>query len=238
MALNYYIDPATRRRTTRDALVHRRDLAVRRVAKWAAVYEDATDRFDRARTKRTQEKYRVLANRAARYGARADRDVDAAHEAIEEGDGRRPYRYRWSVSYQQGTKLKNRLQVDVLLHKIEYERASEAEVKRALGELLRTKGTPPDGWTVEYVTWYHGPEQYEVKDRDADLSLDASFQKATGEHVWDVGLFPFKTVIGEQRNTAAEVVGEEELDRSAIHSVVQKKATKAKGRGRPKRKGV
>ena len=207
MALNYYIDPATGRRTTRDALVHRRTLAARRVMKWAAVYEDATDRFDRARTKRTQEKYRLLANHAARYEARAERDRDAYQDAIDVGDGPREYRYRWSVSYTTRKKdgATDRVQVDVLFYKRGFERASAQEVDRMFRVFWSQQGTPPDPWRVKYVTWYHEAEGERGRVRKPATAREQV--RVHRERVWPEGIVPFRHVINAGRPDA--VIGEE-----------------------------
>lgn len=227
MALSYYLDPRSGRRTTRDHLVHLRDLASGRWERWAEVVGEFRGKIEDATHRQITSGWRTRWQgelvRASRYLNRARSESEAFDEAIKEGDGRgKTWRYRLSFSYLERKKKRDTLMVDVLMRKSRGERASKHEARAAFYQYLREE-EPPPGWHVEQVAWQH--ELRTTKGTRASEKRSVSSTEQVALHIGTI----FRKVLGEDTEEPVQEIETE--DTSAPRAAKRAKGSRGRRRG-------
>lgn len=157
MAQNYYRDPRTGRRSTRDAVSRLLSSAMSREAKWGTAQAKAMQMLSRSSRPTTVAKWQKEVSRTQKLRLKAAADIHAATQSLYEGDGRgKEWRYRMSFSYltRKRSGATDEVFVDVLLFKDKFQRASEAETRHAFRQYL-VYGVTGKGWNVQSIAWQH-----------------------------------------------------------------------------------
>lgn len=205
----YYTDPFTGRRTTRDTVVHRLALATDRRARWTEEWEHWQVKAETTRSASWRSRFDQRRAHAQYWRDRAIAEQQAWQQALTRGDGRtKDWQYRLSVSYTTHGKQGrfDRLQVDVILQATDKRRASAEEVRRVFREVFRT-GTPPEGWQVKALTWWHEgpPSKREKAKPPQQVRTKLEGEDGIAVHIQQI----FRKVFNA--DAGSETVGEERI---------------------------